>query len=229
MTTEHPSDYKAVTLKDVKKHPIIDAYIRASDESLSNLGFTEHGFRHANLVAHIAENVMLRLDRPKREAELAAIAGYVHDVGNVVGRPRHGQSGGIIVSGILNAMGMDPEEVAIIVSAVGNHEEEYGSPVNAVAAALILADKSDVHKTRVRNKEIATFDIHDRVNYAAERSFLDVDPETRNITLAVTIDTSITSVMEYFEIFLTRMIMCRRAAEVLGCRFGLEINGARLL
>ncbi|GAW92704.1 HD domain-containing protein [Calderihabitans maritimus] len=218
-----------VTLEDVKKDPEVDTYIRMGNEYLGVLGFTEHAYRHINLVANISRNILQRLDYPERDQELAAIAGYLHDIGNVVNRHYHGQSGALIAYTILRRMGMPPEEIATVVSAIGNHEEEYGHAVNPVGAALILADKSDVHRSRVRNQDFATFDIHDRVNYAVQHSFLRVDAKAKSITMELKIDLEISTVMEYFEIFLTRMIMCRRAADFLDCHFGLIINGARLL
>lgn len=218
-----------VKLSEVKAHPLIDAYVRMADQHLAAMGFTEHGYRHVGLVSNIASNVLTRLGTSEREAELAAIAGYTHDIGNAVGRINHESTGAVILTSVLYELKMDPEEIAIVAGAVGNHEETTGTPVNKVCAALILADKSDVHRTRVRNTDVASFDIHDRVNYAAVRSFLDVDPESKRITLELTIETEICSVMEYFEIFLTRMLMCRRAAQFLGCTFHLNINGANLL
>lgn len=220
---------KKITLRDVKQNTEIDAFIKRAMQNTKAIGFTEHGYRHAGLVSSIAHNVLVRLDYPERTAELAGIAGYLHDIGNAVSRDHHGQSSAYIAMNVLTRIGMAPDEVAIIMAAVGNHEEEYGHPVNEVAAAVILADKSDVHRTRVSKRDVASFDIHDRVSYAAERSFLEVDSENRVITLTVTIDTEICPVMDYFEIFLTRMLMCRRAAEVLDCEFKLEINGVCLL
>ena len=187
---------------------------------------------------------MIRLGFDQRRAELAAIAGYLHDIGNVVTRHDHGQAGALIVANLLTQMGMDYPEIAIIMGAIGNHEEEYGEPVSDVSAAVILADKSDVHRSRVRNRDVATFDIHDRVNYAVVHSFLNVDDASdasdapdapdapdvsRNITLNLTIDNEICPVMEYFEIFLIRMVMCRRAAAFLKAVFRIEINGAKIL
>lgn len=218
-----------VTLKEVKKNPLVDVYIHKANEHLGAMGYTEHGHRHAGLVSSISHNVMTRLGYSEREAELAAIAGYLHDLGNVVSRTHHAQSGALLAGRILGDMGMDPAELATIIGAIGNHEEEQGEPVSKISAAVILADKSDVHRTRVRNTDLATFDIHDRVSYAAVYSFLNVAPENRAITLEITIETEICPVMEYFEIFLTRMIMSRRAAELLDARFGLVINGAKLL
>ncbi len=218
----------ALTIVELKKDPIIEMYIRKADEHLGAMGFTEHGFRHANLVANIARNIITRLSLPPRASELAAIAGYIHDIGNMVSRYDHSQSGALLAERILSQMGMDVEEIAIIVGAIGNHEEE-GHVVNDIAAALILADKSDVHRTRVRNPELTKFDIHDRVNYAVTRSFLDVELEDKTITLDLTIDIEICPIMEYFEIFLQRMMMCRRAAEFLGTTFKLTINQAKIL
>ncbi|MEW6573904.1 MAG: HD domain-containing protein [Bacillota bacterium] len=218
-----------VTLQDVKKNPEVETFIRKGNQYLGEMGFTEHSFRHVNLVATISRNILERLNFPEREAELAAIAGYLHDIGNVVSRNDHGISGALIAYRILAGMGMPSEEVATVLSAIANHEEHYGQPVNNVAAALILADKSDVHRSRVRNPEISTFDIHDRVNYAAEHSFLWVNEERRVITLELTIDIEICPVMEYFEIFLSRMALCRRAANFLKADFELMINGAKLL
>ncbi|WP_449241515.1 HD domain-containing protein [Desulfoscipio gibsoniae] len=218
-----------VTLDDVKGNPVLDSFIRKGNEFLGAMGYTEHSYRHINLVSSISKNILDKLDYGKREAELASIAGYLHDVGNVVSRNDHGISGATICCPILLQMGMNPDEVAIVISAIANHEEQYGQPVNTVAAALILADKSDVHRSRVRNREFATFDIHDRVNYAVENSLVWVDEKKRTITMELTIDIEITPVMEYFEIFLTRMILCRRAAVFLNCVFELVVNGARLL
>lgn len=213
----------------MRQNERIDVLLRQANEHLGAEGFTEHGFRHAALVSSISRQVLSRLNYSQRECELAAIAGYLHDVGNVVSRSEHGRSGAVLVAPLLFDLGMDPGEVATIVGAIGNHEDEVGQAVNVVAAALILADKSDVHRSRVRNTDLAKFDIHDRVNYAVERSFLKVDGHRRTITLDLTIDVTMVPVMEYFEIFLTRMVMCRRAAEFLSARFGLVINGTTLL
>lgn len=218
-----------VTLREVRAHPRVKALIRAANEHLAAQGYTEHGFRHAELVARVGYNVMTHLGRPRREAELAEIAGYLHDVGNAICRRGHGPVGALLASRILEELGMEPDEVAAVAGAVGNHEEEGGYPVNAVCAALILADKTDVHRSRVQNPDPARFDVHDRVNYAAQRSFLRIDGDAKVAVLELTIDTDICSTMEYFEIFLGRMLMCRRAAEFLGLRFQLSINGATLL
>lgn len=218
-----------VTLDVVKKDPEVEALIIKGNEHLGVIGYTEHSHRHLNLVSKISYNVLEHLGYEKRLAELAAIAGYLHDIGNAVSRHDHGQTGAILARSILMRLGMPPEEVVTIMGAIGNHEEEYGQAVNTVGAALILADKSDVHRSRVRNVDISTFDIHDRVNYAVKHSFLRVDAAKRKINLEITIDLGISTPMEYFEIFLTRMVMCRRAADFLGCHFGLVINDSRLL
>jgi len=218
-----------VTLEDVKNNPLVESFIRKGDEYLGVMGFTEHGFRHVNLVSTTAGNTLKRLGYPARDAELASIAGYMHDIGNVVSRKEHGLSGAKISFDILNSMGMPPDEIATVISSIANHEEEYGHAINPVAAALIVADKSDVHRTRVRNRDLVTFDIHDRVNFAAEHSFLWVQEGQKTITMELTIDTKICPVMEYFEIFLTRMMLCRRAATFLECDFQLVVNGAKLL
>ena len=222
-------EYSGITLETVKKNAVVNNFIEAANEYLGAIGYTEHGFRHVSLVASAAHNILVQLGYPEPLPELASIAGYLHDVGNVVNRQDHGQSAALIAMRILNEIGATPEEIAIIISAIGNHEEEIGEPVNPVAAALILADKSDVHKTRVRNPSMIGVDIHDRVNYAAERSFLKVDDRKKTISLELTIDTNISQPMEYFEIFMSRMIMCRRAAKFLKCNFELIINERKLL
>lgn len=219
----------AISLDDVKGIPVVRVFVEKANEHLGALGLTEHGTRHATLVSRIGRNILVRLGLPERQAELAAIAGYLHDIGNMAGRDHHGAVGAALSAEILLRAGMDPSEVATIAGAIGNHEEGVGQPVNNVSAALILADKSDVHRSRVRNPDPATFEIHDRVNYAVLRSFLRVDGRARTVTLDLGIDTDISPVMDYFEIFLARMIMCRRAAQFLGCDFKLEINGAKLL
>jgi metal-dependent HD superfamily phosphatase/phosphodiesterase len=218
-----------ITLEEIKENIFVKTLIRVGNENLKVMGFTEHGFRHLSLVSNIAYNVIRILGLSEREAELASIAGYMHDIGNVVNRRGQHLSGAILAYYILDDLGMHPDELFTVVSAIGNHDEETGQPVNNVAAALILADKSDVHRTRVRNKTNIGLDIHDRVNYAVERSFLRVDPEKKHISLELDIDSQISPVMDYFEIFLSRMIMCRRAAEFLGCTFALEINGKKLV
>ncbi len=217
-----------ITPEQVQNDPRVKVYIRKADEALAEIGYTEHGERHVGLVSHIAYNVLKRLGHAERECELAAIAGYLHDIGNVVNRDHHAQTGAAMAMQLLSQMGMPDLEIVRVISAIGNHNENEGDPVNPVAAALILADKSDVHRTRVRNPEMIKFDIHDRVNYAVEKSFLNVDEKQKLITLELTIDPQISQVMEYFEIFMTRMLASRKAAMFLGCTFGLMANGNRL-
>jgi len=216
-------------LDRVRQHPAITTYLELADEFTGALGFTEHGPRHANLVSAIAFNVLDRLGFDPHQAELAAVAGYLHDVGNVVSRHNHPQSSALIALPVLTELGFSPRDIGFVMSAVGNHEEELGHAVSPVSAAVVLADKSDVHRSRVRKSAQVRFDIHDRVNYSATRSFLRVDPDARTITLELEIDTAISDVLEYFEIFLLRMMMCRRAAEGLECRFGMTVNGSSLL
>jgi metal-dependent HD superfamily phosphatase/phosphodiesterase len=218
-----------VTFEQVRSDPEVQAFIKKADENLGQLGYTEHGTRHAHLVSSIAENILLRLGRPKREAELAAIAGYLHDMGNGISRLDHGIAAALLAQSVLRRRGMPVEEYVEVMCAIGNHEEEYGEAVSTISAALILGDKSDVHKSRVRVLDPAAFDMHDRVNFASKKSFVNVDAEAKTITLELEIDTSSSSVMEYFEIFLSRMVMCRRAAEFLGCRFSLVINKTILM
>lgn len=222
-------EYRLVTLEDCQHNPTLSYYLELANESLGFMGYTEHGFRHANLVAHISQNVLRRLGYPDREAELAAIAGYLHDVGNLIGREMHSVASALLAREELVKMGMPPQEVAVVMNAIGSHEEETGTATSRVSAATILADKSDVHRSRVQNPDMKTFDIHDRVNYAARKSFLRVQENGRIISLELEIDTEVSQVMEYFEIFLSRMVMCRRAAEFLDCKFQLVINGNQLL
>jgi uncharacterized protein len=219
---------RPIGLRDVRGNAKIKAYIEKANEQMAAIGYTEHGLRHAALVAAIARNTCTALGHDARVAELAAIAGYMHDIGNVVSRFYHPQIGATMTFTLLNEMGMDAEEIGLIIGAVGNHEEPEGVPINVITAAVILADKSDVHLTRVQNTDPDTFDIHDRVNQAVQKSHLAVDPENQTITLELTIDVSVASVMEYFEIFVLRMVMCRKAAEILTCRFHLIINGLDL-
>lgn len=218
-----------VSFQMVKEDHEVHTYIVKANEMLSVIGFTEHGLRHIGLVAHRAMKLMEELGQPDRNRELAGIAALLHDMGNMVNRQGHGQTSALLAHTILTRMGMDPAEIAVVMAAIGNHEEEIGNPVSDVSAALILADKSDVHRSRVYNRDVATFDIHDRVNYAVTYSDLMALPEERIIRLKLKVDTSIIAIMEYFEIFLVRMVMCRRAADHLGCRFELVINETRLL
>lgn len=218
-----------ITVEDLKKDHEISVYLTRSTEYLGRIGFTEHGKRHAAMISDRAYNVLKELGYEERDCELAAVAGYIHDIGNMINRYNHGGSGAVMAYSILSRLGMPPEEIALVISAIGNHEEERGNAVNHIASALILADKSDVHRSRVTNKDFATFEIHDRVNYAADSSHLVIDKQLRTITLEIKIDTKICPVMEYFEIFLARMIMSRRAAHFLDCYFKLIINNNQLL
>lgn len=210
--------------EDVKKDHAVGVYIKAADASLAALGYTEHSSAHVSKVAEFAAELLTTLGYDARTAELARIAGYLHDIGNLVNREEHSQSGAVMAFRILDRLGMDPEEIATVVTAIGNHDEGTGVAVNPVAAALIIADKTDVRRSRVRNADFSTFDIHDRVNYSVFDTALDVDTEKREVRLSIKIDTEIGSIMDYFEIFLTRMIMCRKAAESLGVAFRLSIN-----
>ena len=213
----------------VKNSPEIRTYITQADASLLALGYTEHSFAHVTKCAELASSILAQLDYDQRQVELARIAGYMHDIGNVVNRHDHALSGATMAFRILDKMGMEPPDVAAVITAIGHHDDSTAYPVNAIAAALILADKTDVRRSRVRNKEHQSFDIHDRVNYAAERSELTLDPERRTLTLSLGINTEFCAVMDYFEIFLERMLLCRRAAEFLELTFKLDINGLSLL
>jgi metal-dependent HD superfamily phosphatase/phosphodiesterase len=217
-----------VTMETLEDDPEVQAYLTRGNEQMAVLGYTEHGQRHARLVGSIAQNVLLRLGAPERRAELAALAGYLHDIGNVIYRDEHDWAGALIARDILLRLGVDFDEVALVMGAIGNHEEGRGEPVSGISAAVILADKSDVHRSRVQNPDMLSFDIHDRVNYAAERSFLRVDAAEKTITLELDIDTEVSQVGEYFEIFMSRMLMSRRAALFLDCTFALIINGNSL-
>jgi metal-dependent HD superfamily phosphatase/phosphodiesterase len=218
-----------ITYKEIKKNPQIKTYIQKADESLNALGYTEHSFAHVGIVAEVAKYILSTMGYPQRTIELAQIAGYMHDIGNVINRVDHAQSGAVMAFRILDKIGVDPEEIAIIISAIGNHDESTAVPVNEVAAALILADKTDVRFTRVRNRDLVSFDIHDRVNYAVKESKTIINEEKTKISLNLTIDTEFSSVMDYFEIFLERMILCKKAAEKLCLRFQLIINGQKIL
>ena len=211
------------------KNPDIHEYIAAADRSLSALGYTEHSFAHVGRVAESAAYILRSLGYPDSDIELVRIAAYLHDIGNLVNRVEHSQSGAVMAFRILDNLGMSAADISTVVTAIGNHDEGTGVAVNPIAAALIIADKSDVRRSRVRNSDIATFDIHDRVNWSVESSELSVDRGAGTVVLGLEVDTSISSVMDYFEIFLGRMIMCRKAAESLGLAFSLVINGQRLL
>ena len=218
-----------LTYETIRKDEAIQTYITRADESLAALGFTEHSFPHVCHVADMAGYILTTMDYDERTVELAKIAGYLHDIGNLVNRSEHSQSGAVMAWTLLQNMGCDPGELATIVTAIGNHDEGTGVPVNPVAAALILADKADVRRSRVRNQEISTFDIHDRVNYSVKKSELKINSDRTLVKLKLTVDTRYGSVMDYFEIFLGRMVLCRKAAERLGLQFKLIINEQQLI
>ena len=218
-----------VTYEDVRSSEEIRTYIKQADESLKAIGYTEHSFAHCTKVAKVAGDVLEKLEYDAHEVELARIAGFMHDIGNVVNRIDHAQSGAMMAFRILDKMGMPPEDVATVITAIGNHDEQTAAAVNAVAAALIIADKTDVRRSRVRNRSTINFDIHDRVNYAAEKSDVILEPDSKTITLDLKINTEICAVMDYFEIFTGRMLLCRKAAEFLGLQFKLDINDVYLL
>lgn len=218
-----------MTYEEIRRDTAVNVYIAQADASLKALGFTEHSFAHVTKVAEMAGQILEQLNYPPRTVELAKIAGYLHDIGNLVNRVDHSQSGAVMAFRILDRMNFPPEEIATIVTAIGNHDEGTGVPVNAVSAALFLADKSDVRRSRVRKTADIQEDIHDRVNYSVTASGLEVNREEKEITLTLTVDTSVSSVMEYFEIFMKRMLLCRNAAERLGFKFRLTINGQSLL
>ena len=218
-----------VTYEMVRHSEEINTYIRQADASLVALGYTEHSFAHVTRCAETASGLLQQLGADERQVELARIAGYMHDIGNVVNRVDHAQSGAVMAFRILDKMGMPPEDTALVVTAIGNHDESTAFPVNGVAAALILADKTDVRRSRVRNRDTIRFDIHDRVNWAVEHSQLDLDKAAGTVTLVIRLDTQVCSVMDYFEIFLARMLLCRKAAEYFGLTFRLEVNGQQLV
>ena len=218
-----------LSYEQILKSEAIKTYIIRADESLDALGYTEHSFSHVLHVAETAGYILKTMGYDEHTVELAKIAGYLHDIGNLVNRKDHSQSGAVMAWSILNDMGCDPADVATIVTAIGNHDEGSGVPVNAVAAAMILADKADVRRSRVRNKDLSGFDIHDRVNYSVTKSALKISYDKSFVTLELTVDTQFGSVMEYFEIFLQRMLLCRKAAEKLGLQFKLIINGQQLI
>lgn len=218
-----------MTYEQVRRDPAVNEYIKQADASMNALGFTEHSFAHVTKVAQLAGEILQKLGYPERTVELARIAGYLHDIGNLVNRVDHSQSGAVMAFRILDRMSFPPEEIATIVTAIGNHDEGTGVPVNAVAAALFIADKSDVRRSRVRKQADIRVDIHDRVNYSVTDSQLIIDVEQRTIHLELSVDTQVSSVMEYFEIFMKRMILCRSAAERLEMKFKLSINNQELI
>ena len=218
-----------LTFQEVKDNPVIRTYIEKGNAVLGELGYTEHGFAHAGITAEMASRILTALGYGPRTVELACIAGFIHDMGNSVNRIDHAQSGALMAFTLLGQMGMEPAELSDVVSAIGHHDEGTGQAVSPISAALILADKSDVRRSRVRSLKTIGADIHDRVNYAVIDSSLNVDTKSREVVLTLTIDTAISAVMDYFEIFLSRMLMCRKAAVYLGLHFGLVINQNRLL
>ena len=218
-----------ITVEQVRNNPQVRTYIQKADEALAALGYTEHSFAHVGKVAKEAREILLTLGYSPREAELAEIAGWLHDIGNVINRVDHAQSGAVMAFRILDKLGAEAEEISTIISAIGNHDESTAYPVNPIAAALILADKTDVRRSRVRNRDFATFDIYDRVNYAVHQSRTEITADHQKIILDLKIDTQISAVMDYFEIFMQRMLLCRKAAEKLGLTFSLVINDQIIL
>ncbi len=218
-----------LTFEELKKNNAINTYIIGADKSLAALGFTEHSFAHVTRVAETCKYILLTMGKDEHDIQLAQIAAYLHDIGNLVNRIEHSQSGAVMAFRILDKLNMDASDIATIVTAIGNHDEGTGVPVDDIAAALILADKSDVRRSRVRNTDKTTFDIHDRVNYSVESSDLEINENKTEIRLTLTIDTAYGSIMEYFEIFMERMLLCRKAAEKLGLHFKLTINNQQLL
>lgn len=218
-----------VTYDYIRRNPDIMEYIRRADQALEALGYTEHAFAHVEKTAHTAAMILTELDYPARTVELAKIAGFLHDIGNVINRIDHAQSGAVMAFRLLDRLNMPVDEICSIISAIGNHDEETAQPVDAIAAALILADKSDVRRSRVRNTTLTAFDIHDRVNYAVERSKLSVSADKKSFVLELTIDTEISSVLEYFEIFMQRMLLCKRAAQFFDMSFKIYMNGSMVL
>jgi len=224
---EAAADIRLITLKDVKANPEVKSLISGANDLLNTMGYTEHGHRHAGVVSSITRYILQNVGADEREQELGSIAAYLHDIGNVVNRLQHPMIGATIAYQILHEMGMDAAEIAPVLGSIGNHEEGEGLPVSRMSAALIIADKSDVHFSRVQNPILESFDIHDRVNYSVQKSRVEMSNEDMTIQLTLEIDKS-ASVMEYFEIFLTRMVMCRRSADVLGYKFRLLVNGTML-
>jgi CRISPR/Cas system-associated endonuclease Cas3-HD len=216
-------------LCDIQHNPEIEMLMHKVHEYMGTMGAITHDEEHALYVARLSVHILKTLGYPEREQQLAEIAGYLHDIGNVINRYQHGISGALLAFDFLRRMSMPPEEIAAVISAIGNHEEKSGSAVSNVSAAVILADKTNVRRSRVRKDDIATFTVRDRVNYAATTSFLQIDPDQREILMSLEIDSEIVSVFDYFEIFLPKMLLCRRSSDFLHCRFGLSINGTRFL
>ena len=217
-----------MTYEDIRNNPAVRTYVQAADECLAALGYTEHSFAHVTAVADKTGYILKTLGYDDRTVELGQIAGFLHDIGNLINRDDHSQSGAMMAFRILDHLGFSPQETAMIVSAIGNHDEGTGVPVSPLAAALILADKSDVRRNRVRNTDPTGFDIHDRVNYSVTKSELKINEAHTIIKLKLQVDIHVGSVMEYFEIFMDRMILCRKAAEKLGLQFKFMINENQL-
>ena len=218
-----------VTFEYIRKNPDIRTYIQRADQALKSIGYTEHAFAHVEKTAHTAARILTALGYSEREVELARIAGFLHDIGNVINRVVHAQSGAVMAFRLLDRLEMPVEEICAVISAIGNHDEATAQPIDAISAALILADKTDVRRSRVRNTDFLTFDIHDRVNYAVETAELLIDKEKQEFVLSMTIDTQISSVLEYFEIFMERMLLCRRAAQFFHMQFKIYINHSLML
>jgi len=218
-----------ITYESIRQNENIRTYIAKADEALAAMGYTDHSFGHVAKVAELAGYILETLGYAKREVELVKIAGFLHDIGNLVNRVEHSQSGAVMAFRILDKLGMPAEDIADVVTAIGNHDEGTGIPTGPIAAALFLADKSDVRRSRVRNRDIPSFDIHDRVNYSVIHSDLIISEDKREIRMVLEIETQYSSVTEYFEIFLERMVLCRKAAEKLGLQFRLEINNQLLM
>lgn len=218
-----------VTFDMIRKNEEILTYMEKGNANLGVMGYTEHAQGHAMKAAKTAAMILEALGYTEREIELAKIAGFMHDIGNCINRTDHAHTGGMMAMQILRDLGMAPQEIAVVAAAIGNHDEKTGTAVDAVSAALILADKTDVRRNRVRSRDKTKFDIHDRVNYAAINSSVTVDKESKYITMEIELDDAMCSVMDYFEIFLGRMVMCRRAAEMLGCRFRMIANGVKVV
>jgi metal-dependent HD superfamily phosphatase/phosphodiesterase len=218
-----------VTYKYIKQNPDIMEYIRRADKTLEVMGYTEHSFPHVERVAAVSAMILERLGYDERTVELARIASMMHDIGNVINRIDHAQSGAVMAFRLLDNLSMPASEICSVIAAIGNHDEGTGMPLDPISAAMIIGDKTDVRRSRVRNTDPMTFDIHDRVNYAVEHAELSFQEDNTSLLLSLTIDTAISSVLEYFEIFLQRMLLCQKAAEFLGICFHMNVNGAKML
>ena len=218
-----------ITYETIKGLPDVNVYIEEANRALDALGYTEHGYAHVTKVAEVAGELLEKCGYDSHTVDLAKIAGYLHDIGNIINRVDHSQSGAVMAFRILDRVGMAPVDISRIISAIGNHDEGTGKPINEIAAALIIADKSDVRRSRVRNTDLSTFDIHDRVNYSVYSTELALDEKSKTLTLRLEIDTAYGTVVDFFEIFHTRMIMCKNAAQTLGLSFGITINGQSVM